>query len=322
MKTGEKREDDGRLPVQRIGDIPLEETPRRWLIENLWGAAAVGFLSGSPKVGKSWLGLDMALSVASATKCLGRFRVLEPGPSLVYLAEDSLQAVRGRVTALARHRALSLSQIDLHVITSPTLRLDDPCDRRRLLRTIEEVKPRLLLLDPLVRLHRLNENDSREVSGLLSHLRELQRRADLAVLLVHHARKGGATQEGEALRGSIDFWAWSDSNLYLKRTDGHLRLVTEHRSAAALAPVALRLVDADELTTHLEVLGAVRETPPAERPLSAAVLQALRDHGPLSRTKLREQLRVKNARLGEALQALEVDRRIERQGGLWMIRAQ
>jgi hypothetical protein len=322
MNDNDRPEQDGCLPVERIADIAPEESPRRWLIEDLWGAASVGFLAGTPKVGKSWLGLDMALSVASATRCLGRFRVLDPGPSLVYLAEDSLQALRQRVSALARHRELSLSGLDLHVITAPILRLDDGRDRRRLFNTVGALRPRLLLLDPLVRMHRLNENDSREVSGLLSHLRELQRLYDVAILLVHHTRKGGASEDGESLRGSIDFWAWSDSNLYLKRRDGHLRLAMEHRSAAALEPIALRLVDTDELTTHLEVTGASEETPPLQRPLTALVLDLLRDAGPLSRTKLRERLRVKNARLGEALKALEAERRIARHdGGLWVIRS-
>lgn len=50
--------------------------------------------------------------------------------------------------------------------------------------------------------------------------------------------------------------------------------------------------------------------------MPARVLQALRDHGPLSRTKLRERLDVKNALLGDALRTLEIDGRIERDSGL------
>ncbi|NIR00534.1 MAG: AAA family ATPase, partial [Gemmatimonadales bacterium] len=57
------------LPVLRVGEIPLEPTPRRWLIEGLWGAAAVGFIGGPPKCCKSYLGLDMAFSVATGTPC-------------------------------------------------------------------------------------------------------------------------------------------------------------------------------------------------------------------------------------------------------------
>ena len=48
----------------------------------------------------------MALSVATGTPCLGTYPVLESGPALIYLAEDSLSVVRERVLALATYRGL------------------------------------------------------------------------------------------------------------------------------------------------------------------------------------------------------------------------
>jgi AAA domain len=63
------------------------------------------------------------------------------------------------------------------------------------------VKPTSLILDPFVRLHRIDENSSAEVAPLLAYLRELQRRHVLAVLLVHHAKKtSGHVRAGQALR--------------------------------------------------------------------------------------------------------------------------
>ena len=67
-----------------MSDISVEPVPRRWLIEGLWSAVAVGFIGGPPKCCKSYLGLDMALSVATGTPCLGAYDVCEPGPALVY----------------------------------------------------------------------------------------------------------------------------------------------------------------------------------------------------------------------------------------------
>lgn len=65
----------GPLPVVRVGDLPCQDTPRRWLVEHLWGAAAVGVIGGAPKCSKTWLGLDLALSVATGTPALGRYTV-------------------------------------------------------------------------------------------------------------------------------------------------------------------------------------------------------------------------------------------------------
>ena len=64
----------------------------------------------APKCAKTWLGLDMALSVATGTPCLGKYNVPERGPVLVYLAEDALRAVRERIDGMARHRGLDLGR--------------------------------------------------------------------------------------------------------------------------------------------------------------------------------------------------------------------
>ena len=69
------------------------------------------------------------------------------------------------------------------------LALDIPADRQRLSNTVQQFQPRLLILDPLIRLHRVDENDATQIAALLSFLRQLQRQFQLAVLLVHHARK-------------------------------------------------------------------------------------------------------------------------------------
>ena len=67
-----------------------------------------------------------------------------------------------------------------------------------------------LILDPFVRLHRIDENASGEVAPLLAYLRELQRQHSLAVLVVHHAKKGaGNVRAGQALRGSSEWTATS-----------------------------------------------------------------------------------------------------------------
>jgi len=63
------------LPVVRVGEIESEPSGQRWLVEELWGASSVGVIGGAPKCAKTWLGLDMALSVATGTACLGKYTV-------------------------------------------------------------------------------------------------------------------------------------------------------------------------------------------------------------------------------------------------------
>ena len=143
------------------------------------------------------------------------------------------------------------------MITASSLRLDLEADRARLEETVATLKPRLLILDPFVRLHRIDENVSGEVAPLLAFLRELQRRHATAIAVVHHARKGaGTVRAGQALRGSSEFHAWGDSNLYLRRdTDDRIALTVEHRAAAAIAGITLELAQRDDTLALRPVQG-------------------------------------------------------------------
>ena len=308
---------DQPLPVVRVGEIPSEDNAPRWLVEQLWGASSVGVIGGAPKCSKTWLGLDMALSVATGTACLGKYAVPEPGPVLVYLAEDALPVVRERVEGMARHRGFDLDGVEIHVITAPTLRLDRDPHRTRLFETAKRLRPRLLLLDPLVRIHGIDENHAGEVAGLLAYFRSLQRRLDLSVVLVHHTRKNaaGGAAAGQGLRGSSDIHAFGDSNLYLRRTRERLMLSSEHRAAAASPPVYLELVTTNAQTTHLEVIAEIHDE--NRRSLQEQVLALLAQAAVLTRTKLRDALSVKNERLGEALESLERAGRIRRTPTGW-----
>ena len=300
------------LAVVRVADIVIEENPQRWLIDQLWGASSVGVIGGAPKCSKTWLALDMSLSVATGTACLNRYEVPQPGPVLVYLAEDSLAIVRERVEGIARHRGLQLDSVPLHVITAPVLRLDRDPHRTQLRETARRLRPRLLLLDPLVRLHGIDENHAGEVAELLAYFRSLQRELDLSVVLVHHTRKNapGGTAAGLGLRGSSDIHAFGDSNLYLRRASDRLMLSSEHRAAAAARSVYLDLVVTDEATTHLEVVGDVGGE--KRRDLQKQVLDLLAEKGVLNRAKLRDMLSVKNERLGGTLESLQQAGRISR----------
>ena len=175
---------------------------RQWLVDTLWGEQAVGIVGGEPKCGKSILALDLAVAVAAGVPCLRHFAPARSGPVLLFAAEDAGHLVRKRLNGVARAAGARFETLDIAVIDVPRLRLDDSDDRHRLQQTVQRIAPRLLILDPLVRLHSVDENAVADIAPILGFLRDLQRRFETAVLLVHHARKGGAMRPGQALRGN------------------------------------------------------------------------------------------------------------------------
>ena len=82
------------FPVQRASQLPSTGPQTQWRVEGLWSDQAVGILGGEPKCCKSFLALDVALSVASGAACLRQFPVRRTGKVLIFPAEDSLSVVR------------------------------------------------------------------------------------------------------------------------------------------------------------------------------------------------------------------------------------
>jgi hypothetical protein len=295
------------LPFQRASAIPTESAAlTRWLVEGLWSEQAVGILGGEPKCCKSFLALDLAVSVASGAPCLRRYPVRQRGRVLLFPAEDSLAVVRRRLAGICAAAGVGFESLSVDVITEPVLRLDRDQDRERLAATVAAVRPVLLILDPMIRLHRVDENDASQIAPLLSHLRELQRRFQVAVLLVHHARKDShGSRPGQALRGSSELHGWGDSNLYMRRRGAQLTLTTEHRAAPSHDDIPLQLTEAGPALSLTVATGAQGAAASAEPTPLARVRQALHEIGePTSVDRLRKLCGMRTASVCAALAEL------------------
>lgn len=284
---------------------------QRWLIEGLWGDKAVGIFGGEPKCYKSFGALAMGVAVASGKPLWGRFKVPHPGRVLIYAAEDALHIVRERLEWLCAVNKVAFGDLDMHVITAKSIRIDLEPDRESLVHTIKKLKPKFLILDPFVRLHRKDENNSGEVAPLLAFLRDCQRQYDVAITLVHHAKKGGRNlRGGQALRGSSEFHAWGDSNIYVTRTGKgeNLLLNVEHRAAAPLKDIALH-AEIKGKTVTLALSDPLDEVTVEETPLRYQVLAYLTEVQPVQVERLRKHFKVRNATMSKVLAELVKEKR-------------
>ena len=314
IKLSVKPEDDSAvapslLPVVRASALESAAEQKPWLIERLWSAGAVGIVSGPPKALKTWTALEMAISVATGVPCLATFPVHRSGPVLLYAAEEPMPALYSRLHALAHSHALNLDQVDVRVIAADSLRLDRSEDREKLTATVRFHRPVLLILDPLIRLHALDENQSGPMAELLGYFRSLQRSTGTAIAIIHHSRKNVAASAapGQSLRGSSDLYAFVDSLVSLERRRDQVTLSAEHRSAPGLGPLPLELVPAADphQSPSLRLGTSVEHEEWKHAALPDRILELLAAAAtPVTTDALRSSLQIRKQRVVEALREL------------------
>jgi hypothetical protein len=186
---------------------------------------------------------------------------------------------------------------------------------------VRQQRPILLILDPLIRLHRVDENDATQIAALLSYLRELQRQFQLAVMLVHHARKDShSSRPGQALRGSSELHGWGDSNLYMRRKGPQLTLSTEHRAAPSRDHIPLQLAESGAVVALQVVERSSVELEAAPTPTQRVrqALAQLREPAPVQ--QLQKLCGIRTAKVCSALAELSTQGEVVRDARGYQLR--
>jgi RecA-family ATPase len=174
-------------------------------------AGTVGSLVSPGGVGKSFLGLQIAVQIAAGRDCLGWGLSLNRGRVLYLASEDPEVALVRRIHALGEFIAPEVRKTlcENFVLSVPEgfadkLDLLSPSTEHRL--SEQSRGFRLVILDTLRRFHGGNENDASDMARLMSSLEAVAYEANTTVLFLHHASKhsalNGSADEQQASRGS------------------------------------------------------------------------------------------------------------------------
>lgn len=187
---------------------------------------------GHAKVGKSFLMLEFARCLAAGEVPFGFPEFFCPFPVKVLLVEQELgeHGLRQRAAKLwnaeERHRLGRRMQNLFYISKIPELKLDTTLGRRILRDLCDDIKPNVLILDPIGRMHGYNENDAQEMAKMFGHLDELQKSQEdnnMALIFSHHFSKPRDERGGfdpldpYAFRGSSKFFDNPDTLVTLQR---------------------------------------------------------------------------------------------------------
>ena len=246
-----------------------------FLIDQLLVDRALGAIQGSYKAGKTWIILELCISVVTGRPAFGVYNVENPGPVILILEESSQLDTRRRLSQLSRGYNISPVELQhLHTSSNVGVKLGKRRKdwRKRIEGEIERIKPRLVIFDPLVRIKgiELSENLQGEIGEVTDYLTQLNRQFGTCVCFSHHT---GHLEQGR-MRGTSDLEAWWSSKLSIKRKEQTYTLLAEHREAPDPDPLEFALIWNDDsksirlrgrtsnAPTHREIiLGWFRENP-------------------------------------------------------------
>ena len=176
-----------------------------WLIEDHIPASSLIGLIGAPSTFKSFIALDMALSIATGTDYHGH--KVKQG-AICYVCGEGVTGVYKRAFTWLQNK--NIEPNDNLWIHNGAIDLYEEGGAYKLASRLSESMPkppRFIVLDTLARMAGgMSENDNSEMSAFITALtKELQDRFGCTVVLVHHTAKGTQTARGaSALLGAID----------------------------------------------------------------------------------------------------------------------
>lgn len=195
-----------------------------WVVPGLL-PNGLSILAGAPKVGKSWLSLQLAMNIATGSTFLGRN--VEAGQALVVALEDPPRRLQSRMITMGWPKGLSVDFMALGQFEEQVGNILNG-GAEKLARQIKARKYRLVILDTLSRAVTGDQQDVEIMTRMLTPFQEMAHQVNCAILLVDHHRKSNAGEPdaiadilGSTAKGALADTIWG---LYRERGKAASRL--------------------------------------------------------------------------------------------------
>ena len=209
-------------------------THLQWLVEDTWVDRTVGFISGRSKSYKTWIALDLGLSVLSGQPFLGLYRVARTGPVLLIQEEDPAAILQERLRLIAKSKGMlptisfspeptrftiDYPEYPLHIINLQSFQLTDEDKLNEVREAIARIKPVAVIVDPFINvLGEVNEHQATEMVRVLQLMKMWREEFGCNVVVVHHWNKTKSEEGdrgGDHMYGSFALHAWLESALHV-----------------------------------------------------------------------------------------------------------
>ncbi len=212
--------------IYTLADAYRERPPLEYLVEGLLVRPSLNILYGAPGSLKSMLLADCLTCVAGGIPWLDR-KVIQ-APTMWADWDNGPRRSHERFEALAQSRPLP-DKTAFYYVSMPVPWLDarNLRDIERMVKRVNDLGVKLLAIDNLGLISGGADENGHEMIGVMGNLRYLAEQAEIAVVLIHHQRKGNSTgtRAGDSLRGHSSIEGAIDLALCVER-DEHSNIIT------------------------------------------------------------------------------------------------
>jgi hypothetical protein len=232
------------------------------LVEGLLLSKSVAVLAAAPKVGKTFLGLEFALSIACGRPFMGRYKTQKCRTAYIAL-EDGEESIAERLHNLSG---------DIHPLpgdfmlrcrrTGRSFDLLDPTNHAEVVKQCQGCG--LIVIDSLRRAHKLAEDSSQDAAQVGAAVWRICTDTGATVLLIHHLVKNWDPDADvfTRIRGSGDIFADCDTAIVLDRKRGEdwVEVQAVHRRMVEPAPFCFKRVHGNDGAITWAIQGESLET--------------------------------------------------------------
>lgn len=173
-----------------------------WMVRDWLPDKSITFLISPPESYKTWILLDLAVSVSAGVPFLGKYDVLTSGPTMIIQQEDSHSGLTDRLALIVEQKLKmgpklegdewqvpTMPDIPIFVHPSRMLRFDDKKIIDELEKQIEAIKPKVILIDPLYSTTASTDNYMANLANQMMVLKAWRDKYGCSFVIAHHSKK-------------------------------------------------------------------------------------------------------------------------------------
>lgn len=297
-------------------------TEEKWVVDGWLPEKTILFMVAAPESYKTWMLLDLAISVATGTPFLGMYKVMEPAPVLVIQQEDFHGTVAERISVICHGKSITgvtagdgddftvkiPSKIPVHFHPDRRLKFDDIAVMDKLEEMIAENGIKLVLIDPLYSATTTDDYMTKAVNDMW-RIKEIRDRYGCTFVIAHHTKKSReiGSSNREDLWGSQFLNAFLETGWQIRTTEtlGTI-LVRRHFKSSQGADEAFLAFDINTSTYPFHYRITQAEKPGTSK--ADVIVDLLTEQGELSITEISQHLKNHHSTISKQVKALIDDK--------------